>query len=423
LPKQIAVTARKAGFANRSYSPFLEPGGHAIPSDHTIDMERGVTIGGVVRSHDGKAVAGAEVTIMARAGADTSPDWSYVPEGTLTVTAQAPSRAPEMADVIVAPGMNPVELRLGPGHLVRGRVVNRQGKPLDGANPRVVTGKDGRFSFPAQTEPFRVFVDHESGFAEADEKTLADSPQLTIKPWGRIEGLVKIGARPAAGVQIRLSETDNRWAPNEAMPITQSQQLKTDARGRYAFDRVIPARLGVSRIFTLERSSFHVGTGAVQVVSVKPGQTSWADLGCNGRPVVGRFTIPTGIKAGGFFPSYGQFLERIRQEPPYPENLTGEERQKWLTNWLATAEGQAYSDSELVLDTNVRPDSHFRIEDVPAGKYQLLAELREPGTGVPGTFGPELASIDTEIIVPEFLGGRSDEPLDVGTIELKPIQR
>ncbi len=48
--------------------------------------------------------------------------------------------------------------------------------------------------------------------------------------------------------------------------------------------------------------------------------------------------------------------------------------------------------------------------------------MHEPGNGVPGTFGPELASIDTEIIVPEIPGGRSDEPLDLGTIELRPIK-
>jgi len=60
------------------------------------------------------------------------------------------------------------------------------------------------------------------------------------------------------------------------------------------------------------------------------------------------------------------------------------------------------------------------VEDVTPGKYAIHAQVHEPGNGVPGTFGPELANIDTEITVPEIPGGRSDEPLDVGTIELKP---
>ncbi len=301
------------------------------------------------------------------------------------------------------------DVRLEPGVGPTGLVHGSDGRPLSGATvilstkshraqlyngsfhqsayPRVVTGSDGRFRFPAQTEPFRVFVDHETGFAEADEKSLAASEVLTLKPWGRIQGTVQIGREPAAGVQVRLSETDNRWAPDEAMPITQAQQLKTDARGRYAFERVIPAKLTVSRIFTLERSTFHIGTGAAQTVTVQPDKTTWVNLGGTGRPVIGRFVAPAGIKPGAFFPYLYQTL---------------------------AGEGCTF-------DTNVRPDGHFRIEDVPAGKYRLHAQLHAPGTGVPGTFGPELASSDSEIVVPAIPGDRSDAPLDLGTIELKPV--
>ena len=296
------------------------------------------------------------------------------------------------------------------------------GKFHEGAYPQAVTGADGSFHFPFQTEPFRVFVDHAQGFAEADEEALARSSHLTIHPWGRIEGLVKIGSRPAAGVQVRLSETDGRWAPDEAMPITQAQQLTTDARGHYSFERVIPARLSVSRIFTLERSSFHVGTGDSRTVRVEPDKTTWVDLGGTGRPVVGRFVLPAGIKPGAVFPYLNQTLTRIRPEPPYPNFLEGPQREAWLSEWLATDEGKAYDRSARVFDTNVRPDGRFRVEDVPAGKYTLQAQVNEPGKGVPGSYGPELARIETEVVVPEIPGGRSDEPLDLGTIELKPVK-
>jgi hypothetical protein len=115
-------------------------------------------------------------------------------------------------------------------------------------------------------------------------------------------------------------------------------------------------------------------------------------------------------------------LELIRPEPPYPQILSGEERQEWMDAWLKTEEGEAYSSAELSFDTNVRPDGRFRIEDVPAGKYRLQAYLNEPGRGVPGICGPGVGSFDTEITVPEMPGGRSDEPIDLGTIELKPVR-
>ena len=96
LPKEIYITARKAGYANRGYGPLFEPGGPAIPGGHTIEMERGVTIGGIVKTRDGKAVAGATVIVMARAGADSSPDWSYVPEVKVTTDTEGRWRFDEM---------------------------------------------------------------------------------------------------------------------------------------------------------------------------------------------------------------------------------------------------------------------------------------------------------------------------------------
>ena len=84
LPKEIFVIAHKAGYADRGYGPLLEPGLPAIPRDHTISMERGVTIGGIVKARDGKPVAGATVIISARAGEGGSPEWTYIPEARLS---------------------------------------------------------------------------------------------------------------------------------------------------------------------------------------------------------------------------------------------------------------------------------------------------------------------------------------------------
>jgi peroxiredoxin len=336
------------------------------------------------------------------------------------------------------------DAKLEPGAGPSGVVHGPDGRPLAGATavlstrslraqlyngkfhetgyPQVVTGADGRFAFPAQIEPFRVFVNHTQGFAEADDKTLARSSELTIHSWGRIEGTVKIGSRPAPGVQVSLYKSNQRWAPDEALPITQSQQQITDTRSHYAFERVIPAKLSVNRLFQLERLSYSIGTGDSRTVMVEPDRTTWVDLGGTGRPVVGRFVLPSGIKPSASFSRVNQSLELIRPEPPYPEGLNRTQREAWLAEWLATGAGKAYAWSKRAYDTNVRPDGRFRVEDVSAGKYKLQAEVREPGHGGPGSYGPELASITTEITVPEIPGGRSDEPLDVGTIELKPAK-
>ena len=61
------------------------------------------------------------------------------------------------------------------------------GKFHEGGYPQVVTGPEGRFSLPPQTEPYRVFVDHVQGFAEVDEKAcsrdLRCSPSIPGGGW------------------------------------------------------------------------------------------------------------------------------------------------------------------------------------------------------------------------------------------------
>ena len=146
------------------------------------------------------------------------------------------------------------------------------------------------------------------------------------------------------------------------------------------------------------------------------------DLGGTGRPVIGRFALPAGIKAGAIF--------SVSQSDPGTDPsgaALSPESQRQERAGLARPSGWRRKRARLIparsarFDTNVRPDGRFRIEDVSAGKYRLTAEVREPGNGIPGTYGRELASIDTEVVVPEMPGGRSDEPLDVGTIELEPL--
>ena len=370
-------------------------------------------------------------------------EYSHSPVAAVAVRIEADGYKPATsAPFKLEAGDVTFDARLEPGSGPSGVVHGLDGRPLAGATvvlstrslraqlyngkfhetgyPQVLTGADGRFRFPAQIEPFRVFVHHAQGFAEADQKTLAGSPDLTIHPWGRVEGIVKIGSRTATGVQVGLAEEPERWNADEAMPVTQGQVQITDARGHYAFEHVIPGELSVTRYFHLERLSYSVGVGDSRIVLVEPDKTTWVDLGGTGRPVIGRFVLPSGIKPDALFSRVNQTLELIQPEPPYPAGLNRQGREAWLAKWLTTDEGKAHTRSNRTYDTNVRPDGRFRVEDVSAGKYELHAEVHEPAQGLPGTYGPELASITTEITVPEIPGGRSDEPLDLGTIELKP---
>ena len=69
---------------------------------------------------------------------------------------------------------------------------------------------------------------------------------------------------------------------------------------------------------------------------------------------------------------------------------------------------------------NFAQDGSFRVEDVPGGKYRLRVELREGSGDGPSRFSaPRIANLDKEVEVADALAGRSDEPFDLGQIELR----
>ena len=187
LPKRIYITARKPGYAVRGYSPTTEHGGPIIPRAHTMELEHGVTIGGVVKRRDARPIAGATVIISGRAGADLSPDYSYVHDATVTTDAQGrwqfagmpsgwsyaylkvshPDYVPTLMQKNV-PKPSDFELKarkaetiLDEGVAVSGRVLDDQGRPLPNATvglgadrqimqrgfPSASTDAEGRFRF------------------------------------------------------------------------------------------------------------------------------------------------------------------------------------------------------------------------------------------------------------------------------------
>ena len=70
------------------------------------------------------------------------------------------------------------------------------GRPALNQHPLIArTGPDGRFSFAPQREPYVLVATHEQGFAQAEDEQ--GMKEITIQPWARIEGTLRIGDKPA----------------------------------------------------------------------------------------------------------------------------------------------------------------------------------------------------------------------------------
>src|SRR5262249_1381670 len=87
------------------------------------------------------------------------------------------------------------------------RIENGRLQPGSGHYPwlRVRTGPDGRYAFRPQGHRVSVIAAHDAGFAIRSADELAVSADLALAPWARIEGLLKIGTRPAPGQRVTAS--------------------------------------------------------------------------------------------------------------------------------------------------------------------------------------------------------------------------
>ena len=50
----------------------------------------------------------------------------------------------------------------------------------------------------------RIFVTHSEGFAFVSTDSLQGSSRITLAPWGRVEGILMIGRRPAPNETVAL---------------------------------------------------------------------------------------------------------------------------------------------------------------------------------------------------------------------------
>ena len=150
-------------------------------------------------------------------------------------------------------------------------------------------------------------------------------------------------------------------------------------------------------------------------LSVKPGEIARVDIGGMGRPVAGRLAAPG--KSDVDFSRSFRSLNLKLPEIVAPKGLSDEEKAAWSKAWSESSEGRARRLAARNYAVTVESDGRFRIDDVPAGTYDLTISVQGPlpdnGKGY-----DVLGTLRQTFIVPEMPGGRSDETLDLGTLEL-----
>ena len=333
--------------------------------------------------------------------------------------------------------------------------------------------QDGRFTLPpieldeSKNECYAFVVIHDSGFVRIEqddfEKTYnlakkSDAPAIRLEPWAEFEGKVMIGSNPAADTDVDFNLFEGMLSDRSKPRIGMTFFAKTDAHGRVVIKRVAPGRYRFARTQSVQQSDGMSPRYPIEatLVDLKPGEKKIVNLGGKGRPVVGRIETTPELKK-----LLGQGDQRVSihavlppmpniEPPKLPDDLQAEwekiqaEAEKlqnepeklqalrenglkkvlafaedWQKNSPSMKEQEKWQEKNLeVMNSGymgmIDKDGRFRVDDVPAGDWTFRCDLytgpmmQHAGAATPKNF-----------TIPEIPGGRSDEPFDLGEIEVE----
>ncbi len=142
------------------------------------------------------------------------------------------------------------------------------------------TAADGSFKLPLPDKPFLLVATADSGFAEIHSDTVHFPADITLQPWGRVEGTLFIGSKPVAGQAITI-QTD-KPLPFGSPPSIQYlyDEVLTDDNGHFFVEHVHPGDVVIEPYYT--------------PLAIKSGETTTVTVSVTGGPVLGRILLPPG---------------------------------------------------------------------------------------------------------------------------------
>ncbi len=228
--------------------------------------------------------------------------------------------------------------------------------------------------------------------------------KIKLEKWGRIEGTFSNYNMVVANEAIHVSASryDLRdWFRSSAFNV------ESDEQGRFSISFVPP---GFFALFA---------AGMREAVQVKPGQSSVANLGGNGRPVIGKLRVTNPgaeIDWSSHHFTFSYFSPIHSHFPPdLPARFKSREE---LNEWrMKQDEPRPLDvDSRRGRQLKLEKDGSFRIEQDPPGKYELFVSVSSPDVRKPKLIG-QFGVYDRTFDVPASQSGLF-EPFDLGVIEL-----
>ena len=280
---------------------------------------------------------------------------------------------------------------------------------------RATTDNSGRFTFPPDNRKDTLVVLCDQGMGIVTCEELAKTGAITLTPWGRVQGDLRIGRQPGANRRLQLHCQSRVVQKNLA---SMYYETTTDENGRFVFERVCPGE------FTLYNQEYEVA----------PGQILELHLGGTGRTVKGELVLPT-TEDGPIWA--GLDLVTLRPsipfdafpKPPGYEQMGLDELRAWRESFDSSPQGQAfaawlaktYPRATKSLRVEMDDRRAFHVDNVEPGVYALHGIVQRSPVLSNGQELTVIGRLWHEVVVPPMTQeSQLDVPLDLGALTVLP---
>jgi len=451
------------------------------------ELKRGAGANGTYRINNNDVRADVAVKIEAEGYEPTISRDITRDEGNVTIDLALKKLSPEKTvgihGIVLQPDGKPAsEVSVAMATHGEGSPYIQNGRVQNEREPYTISAdKEGRFKFkyinfeeesenqPTHYPPNIQKVDfillflHDSGFkrlTQQDWEALDESKTVTLEPWGRVEGTIKVGTQLGKNLPIWgwVSFTEGGQMFGNEPYLSMHYETTADESGKFVINRLPASFVRVGRKIEFgDRAS--TSTSMSDAIKLQSGETATVVIGGDGRPVMGtlvsspEFETPPDLTFARVnvsltpekidFSSIQADIQKLR-EKMIPKEIFEEEdleKQRALTlTWLQTDDGKKFqaASQELTKDVMaaqernnerrtrrlagaVARDGTFRIDDVQEGDWTMSVELQSPPPPDQCGMGEKIGTLEYQFSVAAIPGGVSDEPLDIGTLEVKRL--
>ena len=306
------------------------------------------------------------------------------------------------------------------------------GRPMISARQKktVVADGSGHVMLPAAPEEALVLVLHEDGCLFTTIGQLRQSPEVRLKPWGRLEGTVKLNGHPKAAQRVEARLADPILMKHVFLDVS----ANSDRDGHFVFPKLPPAK------FTVHCTAVSQGSwpqNHFTSITIAPGQAAHLDYLIAGRPVTGQIRLVPAGAAVDWKENLSDFLFSAQRPPRHDQTEEGPVYEDYVETSDYEAAFQKH-DSTPSLDSGpetyapqIDASGGFRAEAIASGTYELSVILvsgpteREETVGgikrkfqIPASMRQSVGSLKRSVVIPPAPVDKPDESFDLGVIDL-----